>query len=60
MKRLDGKDLGQRKCEVNERVPYGRMGRADDVTGMAVLLAMENACYIAVQCYNVERGHWMI
>lgn len=35
------------------------MGRAEDLTGMAVFLASEKADYIVAQCYNVDGGQWM-
>jgi galactitol 2-dehydrogenase len=40
-------------------VPYGRMGTAEDLTGMAVFLASDEAEYIVAQCYNVDGGQWM-
>ncbi len=50
---------GQKKREVGEAVPYGRMGRAEDLTGMAVFLASDEADYIVAQTYNVDGGQWM-
>lgn len=55
----EGKAPGQKKREVGEAVPYGRMGRAQDLTGMAVFLASDEAEYIVAQCYNVDGGQWM-
>ncbi|EPX75409.1 L-iditol 2-dehydrogenase [Salipiger mucosus] len=55
----EGKAPGQKKREVGEAVPYGRMGRAEDLTGMAVFLASDEAEYIVAQCYNVDGGQWM-
>ncbi len=57
--RYENKPLGQKKKEVGEAVPYGRMGRAEDLTGMAVFLASDEADYIVAQCYNVDGGQWM-
>jgi len=57
--RYEGKAPGQKKREVGEAVPYGRMGRAEDLTGMAVFLASDEAEYIVAQCYNVDGGQWM-
>ena len=57
--KYENKPLGQKKREVGEAVPYGRMGRADDLTGMAVFLASDEADYIVAQCYNVDGGQWM-
>ncbi|MBL4916192.1 L-iditol 2-dehydrogenase [Szabonella alba] len=55
----EGKAPGQKKREVGEAVPYGRMGRAGDLTGMAVFLASDEAEYIVAQTYNVDGGQWM-
>lgn len=57
--RYEGKAPGQKKAEVGAAVPFGRMGTADDLTGMAVFLASEEATYIVAQTYNVDGGNWM-
>lgn len=57
--RYEGKAPGQKKREVGEAVPFGRMGRAEDLTGMAVFLATAEADYIVAQTYNVDGGNWM-
>lgn len=57
--RYEGKAPGQKKKEVGNAVPYGRMGRAEDLTGMAVFLASDDADYIVAQTYNVDGGQWM-
>ncbi|MCY0096685.1 L-iditol 2-dehydrogenase [Hoeflea ulvae] len=50
---------GEKKRLVGEAVPYGRMGTAEDLTGMAVFLATADADYIVAQTYNVDGGNWM-
>ena len=55
----ENKPLGQKKAEVGAAVPYGRMGRADDLTGMAVFLASSESDYVVAQTYNVDGGQWM-
>lgn len=57
--RYENKAPGQKKKEVGEAVPFGRMGVADDLTGMAVFLASSEADYIVAQTYNVDGGQWM-
>ena len=57
--KYEGKAPGQKKREVGAAVPYGRMGRAEDLTGMAVFLASDEAAYIVAHCYNVDGGQWM-
>ncbi len=56
---LEGKRPGQKKKEVGKAVPFGRMGQAEDLTGMAVFLASDEANYIVAQTYNVDGGQWM-
>jgi D-sorbitol dehydrogenase (acceptor) len=55
----ENRPLGEKKRLVGEAVPYGRMGRAGDLTGMAVFLASGEADYIVAQTYNVDGGQWM-
>jgi len=55
----EGKAPGQKKAEVAAAVPFGRMGRAEDLTGMAVFLASPDADYVVAQTYNVDGGNWM-
>ena len=50
---------GEKKRQVAEAVPYGRMGTTADLTGMAVFLATQDADYIVAQTYNVDGGNWM-
>ena len=57
--KYEGKAPGQKKKEVSAAVPFGRMGTADDLTGMAVFLASDEARYIVAQTYNVDGGQWM-
>ncbi|WP_299951920.1 L-iditol 2-dehydrogenase [uncultured Ruegeria sp.] len=57
--KYERKPLGQKKREVSTAVPYGRMARAEDLTGMAVFLATDEAKYIVAQTYNVDGGNWM-
>ena len=57
--KYEGKAPGQKKQEVGDAVPYGRMGTATDLTGMAVFLASDDAQYIVAQTYNVDGGNWM-
>ena len=57
--KYEGKAPGQKKREVGESGPFGRMGVAEDLTGMAVFLATDEARYIVAQTYNVDGGNWM-
>jgi len=51
--------LGEKKRQVGLAVPYGRMGRVEDMTGAAVFLASSDADYIVAQTLNVDGGNWM-
>ena len=57
--KYENKPLGQKRKEVGDAVPYGRMGVAGDLTGMAVFLASTESDYIVAQTYNVDGGQWM-
>ena len=53
------KPLGQKKREVGEAVPLGRMGDPEDVAAPCVFLASDDARYITAQTLNVDGGNWM-
>ena len=55
----ENKAPGVKKKEVGEAVPFGRMGTAEDLCGMAVFLASAEAEYIVGQTYNVDGGQWL-
>ena len=51
--------IGEKKTRVGRAVPYGRMGRPEDMVGAAVFLASGDADYIVAQTLNVDGGNWM-
>ena len=55
----ENRPLGEKKRLVGEAVPYGRMGTAQDLVGMAVFLASSDSDYVVSQTYNVDGGNWM-
>lgn len=55
----EGLAPGEKKRQVGAAVPFGRMGTARDLIGMAVFLASAEADYIVAQTYNVDGGNWM-
>ena len=57
--KYENKVPGQKKKEVGDSVPYGRMGTPDDLIGMAIFLASDESDYVVSQCYNVDGGQWM-
>ncbi|MER9352710.1 L-iditol 2-dehydrogenase [Mesorhizobium sp. M0514] len=57
--KYENRPKGEKRRLVGEGVPYGRMGKPEDLTGMAVFLASADAEYIVAQTYNVDGGQWM-
>lgn len=55
----ENRPLGEKKRLVGAAVPYGRMGRPDDLAGAAVFLASTDADYVVAQTLNVDGGNWM-
>ena len=57
--KYENKPKGQKKREVGEAVPLGRMGDPADVADPCVFLASDAARYITAQTLNVDGGNWM-
>ena len=57
--KYENRKPGEKKKLVGEAVPFGRMGTAADLTGMAIFLATPEAEYIVAQCFGVDGGNWM-
>ena len=57
--KYEGRAPGEKKRIVGASVPFGRMGTAADLTGMAVFLATPEADYVVAQCFGVDGGNWM-
>ena len=55
----EGHAPGEKKRLVGEAVPYGRIGTAQDLVGMAIFLATAEADYVVAQTFNVDGGNWM-
>lgn len=55
----ENKPRGQKKREVGEAIPLGRMGDPKDVADPCVFLASDAARYITAQTLNVDGGNWM-
>jgi D-sorbitol dehydrogenase (acceptor) len=51
--------VGENKRQVSRAVPFGRMGRPEEIASMAAFLASEDADYIVAQTYGVDGGNWM-
>lgn len=57
--KYENRPRGEKKRLVGAEVPYGRMGTAEDLTGMAIFLASAESDYVVSQTYNVDGGNWM-
>ena len=57
--RYEDRAIGEKKRLVGEAVPYGRMGRPEDLAGAALFLASDDAEYVVAQTLNVDGGNWM-
>ncbi len=57
--KYENRPLGEKKRLVGADVPFGRMGTAEDLTGMAIFLASQESNYVVAQTYNVDGGNWM-
>ncbi|MBL0933319.1 MAG: L-iditol 2-dehydrogenase [Rhizobiaceae bacterium] len=55
----ENRPRGEKKRLAGAEVPYGRMGTADDLVGMAIFLAGPESEYVVAQTYNVDGGNWM-
>ena len=57
--RYEHLEPGEKKRQVGQAVPLGRMGTPADVAGAAVFLASDEARYITAQTLNVDGGNVM-
>ena len=55
--KFEGKDIGQKKREVGQAVPLGRMGDPEDIARVAVFLASDQSKYITAQTLSVDGGN---
>lgn len=57
--KYENRPIGEKKRLVGEAVPYGRMGKPEDLVGCAVFLASNDSDYVVAQTFNVDGGQWM-
>jgi D-sorbitol dehydrogenase (acceptor) len=57
--KYENRPLGEKKRLVGQEVPFGRMGTAEDLVGMAIFLANRESDYVVAQTFNVDGGNWM-
>lgn len=51
--------IGENKRQVAAGVPYGRMGKPEEIAAMAAFLASDDAEYVVAQTLGVDGGNWM-
>ncbi|MCB8882272.1 L-iditol 2-dehydrogenase [Acidisoma cellulosilytica] len=51
--------IGENKRQVSQAVPFGRMGKPEEIASLAAFLASDDADYIVAQTYGVDGGNWM-
>ena len=57
--KYENRPSGEKRRIVGEAVPYGRMGTAEDLVGMAIFLATNEADYVVAQTFGVDGGNWL-
>jgi NAD(P)-dependent dehydrogenase (short-subunit alcohol dehydrogenase family) len=56
--RVENLPIGEKKRQVSQKIPFGRMGRPEEVAACAVFLASEDSDYVVAQTYGVDGGNW--
>ncbi|WP_448150284.1 L-iditol 2-dehydrogenase [Labrys miyagiensis] len=51
--------IGENKRQVSAGVPYGRMGKPEEIASMAAFLVSDDAGYVLAQTLGVDGGNWM-
>ncbi len=57
--KYENRPIGEKKRLVGEGVPFGRMGKPEDLVGCAIFLASSDSDYVVAQTFNVDGGQWM-
>lgn len=57
--KYENRQPGEKKKQVGDDVPLGRMGVPNDIAGTALFLASSLSDYITAQTYNVDGGNVM-
>lgn len=57
--RYENRAPGEKKALVGKSVPFGRMGTAQDLIGMAIFLAGPESDYVIGQTFGVDGGNWL-
>ncbi len=57
--RYENRAVGETKRMVGAAVPYGRMGKPEDLVGATVFLATADADYVVGQTFGIDGGNWL-
>jgi NAD(P)-dependent dehydrogenase (short-subunit alcohol dehydrogenase family) len=57
--KYENRPIGEKKRLVGAAVPFGRMGKPEDLVGCAIFLASAESEYVVAQTFNVDGGQWM-
>ena len=52
--------MRRRGSELMQRVPFGQLGKPEDIAEMVVFLSCDRSSYISGACYNVDGGYMAI
>jgi NAD(P)-dependent dehydrogenase (short-subunit alcohol dehydrogenase family) len=52
--------MRRRGDELMQRVPFGRMGKPEEIAEMVVFLSSDRSSYVSGGCYNVDGGYMAI
>jgi NAD(P)-dependent dehydrogenase (short-subunit alcohol dehydrogenase family) len=52
--------MRRRGSEIMAKVPFGRMGKPEEIAEMVVWLSSDRASYVSGACYNVDGGYMAI
>ena len=52
--------MRRRGAEIIAKVPFGRMGRPEEIAEMVLWLSCDRASYVSGACYNVDGGYMAI
>jgi NAD(P)-dependent dehydrogenase (short-subunit alcohol dehydrogenase family) len=52
--------MRRRGADIMAKVPFGRMGKPEEIAEMVVWLSSDRASYVSGACYNVDGGYMAV
>jgi len=52
--------MRRRGAELMQKVPFGRMGKPEEIGEMVLWFCSDRASYVTGACYNVDGGYMAI